>query len=243
MKMKVWKSVGVIFGVIGFGLLIGSYFSYSNARNFLVNSDQTIGTVLRYDSHISESTRDGQTTKTTMYTPLFNYSVNGSDYESKSSISSSSKPYKIGEEVKLLYSKENPNESKEDSFFSIWGASLIMGLIGVIFFSIGSGLTLFALKKSALIKKLKKHGNLINAEIENVFQDTSISINGRHPLVIVAKWIDPNSGEVHSFKSDGTMNNFANLTGASVGVFINPEKKEEYFVDLESIKINLKKSA
>jgi hypothetical protein len=55
----------------------------------------------------------------------------------------SSKPpaYRVGESVRIVYSPNNSEQAKIDSFFGRWGLVMISGVIGVVFLLIGAVIT------------------------------------------------------------------------------------------------------
>ena len=152
--------IGVPFLLVGIGITIAGFFNYQKTNNFLATAQTVNAQVVKYDSHISTSRRKRRTTRTIMYTPLFAYQINGEDFVTKSKSSSSSKPYQIGEKVDIFYNAENPNEIRQNTFFDLWGLSLIFSIMGTIFTLAGLGIT------TLIIKKMKKK-SIINESEQN----------------------------------------------------------------------------
>ena len=137
------------------------------------------------------------------YAPVVEFQTkNGSRIEFISSTSSNPPSYSRGETVEVLYNESSPEKARINGFFSLWGGALIVGLIGLVFFLIGFLIILFGTLKSKNIKKLKESGTRISAEFQSVQQNTSLTVNGRHPFQILAQWQNPSTSKIHIFNSD-----------------------------------------
>jgi hypothetical protein len=124
------KIVGIIFAALGLGMLIGTFFWYRNTRSFLAEATRTEGTVIDLvGSH---------------YRPIVHFTDrHGQEIEFTSSTGSNPPAYSIGQKVEVLYRPNEPQTAAIDSFFSLWGVSVILGGLGGVFFAIGAGIVLF----------------------------------------------------------------------------------------------------
>jgi hypothetical protein len=102
---------GAILAVVGGWFLFTSWAFYSKGV-------KVEGTVVRLES--SQST-DGVT-----YTAVFSYAVDGQSYEVMSGTASDPPLYQKGDVVTLLYDPDNPKSARENSFWDLWGLSLIL---------------------------------------------------------------------------------------------------------------------
>jgi Protein of unknown function (DUF3592) len=69
----------------------------------------------------------------TAYFPVFSFhDAQGAEHTIHSSSGDFPPAYEVGDTVPVLYSTTNPAEAKIDSFFSIWGISLVTGILGGI---------------------------------------------------------------------------------------------------------------
>lgn len=74
------------------------------------------------------------------YTPIFEYQ----DEENNtvtfvSNTTSDYEPYSVGDSVEIVYFPNEPNSEVEISFFSLYGMSLIFGVLGFVFSIAGFG--------------------------------------------------------------------------------------------------------
>ena len=86
----------------------------------------------------------------------------------------------------MLYQEDSPYDAKIKGFFSLWGAALIVGIFGAIFFLIGFSIIFFGMKKTKMVEDLKKNGTRVNAEFQSVQLNTTLKVNGRNPYQILA---------------------------------------------------------
>jgi hypothetical protein len=69
----------------------------------------------------------------TVYYPVFSFhDAQGGEHTVHSSSGSFPPAYEVGDTVPVLYSSSDPTDAKIDSFFSVWGISLITGIIAGI---------------------------------------------------------------------------------------------------------------
>lgn len=123
-----------IFGGIGFILLGIGLIAGIRTVHFLDIAQPVTGKVVDVTSYESIDRDDG--TRTTMYTPVLEYTWNGQVIRNKSNVSTSSMP-EIGGSVALLIDPEDPNDPGEDSFFSNWFVTILLSVMGMIFATVG----------------------------------------------------------------------------------------------------------
>lgn len=119
----------VIVFIIGVGFFIAMGDSCMRQRWFKESAKTTTGKVVGYDEHYSDDTR--------MYAPIFRYEVDGKSYEKKSSLSSSSPQYAIGQQVHILYAPNQPDNGVDDSAQTLYFEAAILGFFGFIFSCVG----------------------------------------------------------------------------------------------------------
>ncbi len=131
---NVGRLVGSIFMILGgIMLTIVVYLIQSNYQ-FAQRAIPIKGEVIGYDNHQSSNDNGGSTT---MYTPTFQYDFVGKTYTHKSSTSSSSPSYEIGEEVDVLVDPNDPNEILIDNFWEKWFLPALLGFMGSMFTGMG----------------------------------------------------------------------------------------------------------
>ena len=217
--------VKYIFGLIGLGMLVGAFFLFTNTQDFLKTAVTADGTVIEL---VSSRSSDSVT-----YAPVVEFQTNdGSRIEFMSSSSSNPPSYSRGETVEVLYQASSPEKARINGFFSLWGAALIVGIIGLVFFLIGFAIILFSVLKSKNIKYLKENGTRISAKFQSVSTNTSVKVNGRHPFQILAQWQNPTTTQLHIFKSDNLwFDPTEHIKGDEISVLIDLDKPKKYYMD------------
>ncbi len=122
---------GLIFGLVGLGLLLGALFSFFNQKEFMESAVTVEGVV------VSEPSQ-----------PLFEYEYEGQIHSFRSSVSSEPPSYYVGEKVVIFVNPEDPTDIMIDTFIDRYLFMIILGGMGSVFFMIGLG-AFFAMKKSA----------------------------------------------------------------------------------------------
>ena len=113
---------------------------------------------------------------------------------------------------------------------------LVSTLIGGPFLALG----LFFLKKIRDSEKTEnevvENGMRVEAVITDIYEDTSITINDRHPWIAEASYDDPKTMTYYTFQVNTGMYPLSEKAlGAKVTVFVDPLDFERYAVDLDSI--------
>ena len=121
---------GVIFSIIGLGLLaVGGYLLF-DSRAFLSDAAATSGTVIS----LVESDEGG-------YAPIVSFVTgDGESLVLRSNVYSEGWIDRRGDTVTILYDPANPEKAKIDSLFQLWGATLIVSGVGVVFSGVGLGI-------------------------------------------------------------------------------------------------------
>jgi len=226
--MKKIKLIKYIFTILGTGILVGTFFIYINASNFLKISITSQGTVVDLLESISSSNNS------IMYNPLVNFiDEKGNSIEFSSSSGSNPPSYTIGEQVEVLYNPEFPNDAKINGFFSIWGGAIITGILGVVFFSIGISIFIFEKRKRITLQYLKQNGTAIQSDLQRVGINNSLAVNGRSPYQIVSQWQNPVTSKLHIFTSDNIWFDPTDFIKTNkIKVFIDRNNPKKYVTDL-----------
>ncbi len=126
------------FTAIG-GLCLGlSFFFRRRTKRFIGESLQTYGDVVG----LHEVHDEGSVT----YAPVIRFTTsNGAVREFTDSTSSRPASHQIGDRIKILYHRQNPRDARIATTFRLYLSSIILGLIGVIFLSVGVAVTMWHL--------------------------------------------------------------------------------------------------
>lgn len=109
-------------------------------------------------------------------------------------------------------------------------------LIQIVFSLSGVALLCQALYRGwneRLAIRLRAQGQVVQARIQGVEPNMAVSVNGRHPFVVLCQWQNPQTQEVHVFRSENLWFDPSDyLKRPQVMVFIEPENPRRYLVDL-----------
>ena len=121
-KNSMWVILYAFFLFLGCALAYFSYQQYQKTQHLLQDGIRTVGIVKRM---VITQDDDG-----TMYSPVFEFTDRANkDHEFKSNISSRPPAYEVGEKVKLVYERKNPDNVKVVSFWGLYAASVIMAMV------------------------------------------------------------------------------------------------------------------
>lgn len=146
MKLNREKSISIkaahsmfILLVSGIILLGITFYLANKTWNFIQSSEKTSGIVVG----MKHSRSGGNDSKRSSYTPIIRYTdLNNNSYEFDSKVSTSSPRYKEGEEVQILYHKDQPEQAEINTFLSLWTGEMIFGFLGLSTFLIGLSMLL-----------------------------------------------------------------------------------------------------
>jgi hypothetical protein len=224
--MKVIATVKYVFTLVGVGMLVGAFLTYRSTNSFLEEAAKAEGTVVE----LVQSRSSNSTT----YKPTVQFTdQNGRAIEFVSSSGSNPPSYSKGEKVEVLYLPTDPQNAKIRGFFSLWGLSVILGLLGGVFFLIGICIMLADTLKEDNYEYLKKTGTPIDTDYQNVELNTAFSINDTHPFRVLTQWQNPLTLEIHIFKSDNLwFDPSSYIRSKKITVFIEKDNPKKYYVDL-----------
>ena len=211
---------------IGLGMLIGAYFLFTNTQDFLKSSLTTTGTV-------TELIRSKSNDSTT-YRPVVEFKTPaGKLIEFTSSSGSNPPSYSRGEVVEVYYDESSPEKAKINGFFTLWGGVTILGLLGLIFFSVGASILVISRKRNNNIEHLKVKGSPIKAKFQSVEINSSYAVNRRNPYQIYAQWKNPMTSELHIFKSENIwFDPTDHINNDEITVLIDRNNPKKYHMDI-----------
>ena len=224
-KLDVNKAFSIVFTGIGlFAIIIGLLIfisSQTKLNKLKTNGFKTEATI----SSIHSSSDDESTTVFVTFTTLDGREITTTlNYYSSSMYT--------GQTIELYYDPENPGKVMVDSnFFIVF--PLVFAGCGSIFLIIG----IVFIKKNREFKKKKNMlismGYSVWADITDFTQNMNVSVNGRHPLNIHARYSE-NERE-YNFKSHDVWLNPEPFFNSKVRVYLDRHDYTVYYVDAESL--------
>ena len=225
-KKNIFYFLSALILVIGIPFAVVSVFELKNTLNLLSNSHKTLGKIVGIEE-------ERQRNRGSMYSPVIKYkSVAGDEYVYSSTTKTGYTSYKIGQEIELIYDKNNPQNARANSFLDIWLLTIILGVGGWVSTIGGIILLLVTLKKKRLEKYLKNHGQKILTDFIGIGKGL-VEINGESGYVINCQWLNPQDNIMHTFKSDDIWFDPTNyLKERKIEVLIDPKDPKKYYIDL-----------
>lgn len=210
---------------IGLCMLLAAGLLFQNTRSFLNSAILTEGTVIDL---VESSPND-----TTVYQPIISFQdQKGEAIEFKSTVGNNPPSYLPGDKVELIYEADNPEGASINNFFSLWGGALIVAGIGAVFTLMGLGIMLTTFLKARNDSYLLRHGTPIETQFQSIKLNESISVNGQHPYCIISHWLNPETSELHIFKSDNLwFDPSEHIKNGLITVFIDKQKPHKYYLD------------
>ncbi len=223
--MKIISKIKYIFIAIGLPMLIGAVFDYYSTVSFLESALSAEGTITDFEEHYN----DGSVT----YRPVVEFvDSNNQLIEFISSTGRGRSVYSLGEKIGVVYSPSNPQQASLDSFFSLWGTTLITTILGASFFSVGIFIFLIGKFKQRKNGYLQRDGVAVNARFQGVRLNHALSVNGRNPYVIDCHWTNPETHRVHIFESDNIwFDPSSYISSEEIRVFMDKKNTRKYYVD------------
>ncbi len=217
------KVIAYVFTLVGIGILVGAFSLYRNTSSFVTEAFRSEGTVV-----------DLVASRSNTYRPTIHFiNQEGKKVEFTSSVGTNPPSYSKGQKVEILYHPTEPQNAKINDFFSLWGGSVILGGMGGVFFTIGTGIILVGVLKNRKDEYLKKNGVPIETKFQSVEINTSLSVNGKHPFVVLTRWQNPSTSELHIFQSNNLWFDPSDyIKSERITVFIERNNPKKYYVDL-----------
>lgn len=223
--VNVLRLVKIIFSLVGLAMLAGALYLVNDTRQYLTRAQKVDGLVIDI---LPVRSSNGTT-----YKPLVQYTdPQGQARTFEPSGSSNPPSYSEGEPVQVFLDPLG-QAPKLDGFMALWGAASIVGGLGVVFTAIGLGLSLAGVLADRRDRRLREQGQVVEATLQSVGQNESVSVNGRHPYVLHCQWLNPQTRELHLFQSEGIwFDPSDHILGDKVKVFIEMGNPRRYLVDL-----------
>jgi len=223
--MRAFDTIKYLFTAVGAVAIVLAAVLYAHTRSFLAHAAHTDGTVIRLEPVRSN---DGTT-----YRPIVRFVYQGRQIEFTSYSSSNPPAFGEGQRVPVAYLESDPYSAKIETFFSLYGASVILSGMGGVFFAIGAGIIFFQVRTQRTDDELRHEGMPITTVYQSVAINNSLAINGRHPFKVLTQWLDPATSEVHVFESHNLWFDPAQfIKQKEITVYVDRANPNKYYMDL-----------
>lgn len=233
MKTMTEKIVAIVFFLIGIGIGVLGVKFHVDSKEFMKTAVETTATIT--DIYVTRDS-DGDAN----HTVYVEFAANGELYDGR--LDSYHSGMYEGGFTKVYYNPENPNDFRGSS--SNW-AGIIMFIMGIVFAAIGGSMLVLGIKNNKKIKELKENGMVINVPIKTIKLNTSYTVNGQHPYILVASYLESATNCTYEFVSDNIWFNVSQIISVNnittVPVYVDSIDKSKYYVDVDSLKQYLEK--
>jgi hypothetical protein len=127
-----------------------------------------------------------------------------------------------------VYTLTTGTETTE--FSEEWIGPLIFAGMGLLFTAIGGGVLYSQAKQKAKRELLIRTGRKVRAVISEVYYNTSISMNNRHPQIV--ECVAEVSGKKQTFKSHNIWSHTTFAPAQEVTVYVDPRDASNYWVEV-----------
>ncbi|GAB3928228.1 hypothetical protein GCM10011575_11830 [Microlunatus endophyticus] len=221
--------VGAVFAPVGIILLVVCAVTTTSSVHFRATATSTTGTVVDVASQLSCSNSGGGCT--TDYYPVVRFTAtDGRQITFRSHTGTNSRPA-IGKQVTVLYQAGHPEDARLSGFVSQWLAPLITGVLGIVFTGVGLLLITVYVRRRRIDSWLEANGTRVEAEVIRIARNPQVEINRVNPWQVFADWVDPTTGQHHTFASENFMQDPAQAYPGlkTVQVLIDPSRPDDRY--------------
>lgn len=229
--MKILKIISAVFSTAGIGMLVVSFFIFSNTSRFIANATEAEGKVIAFER--SRSSSSSGASSSTTYRPVVEFTTaTGKKIEFTSSVGSSPPSHQVGESVTVLYNPADPYSARIKSFFQLWFGFLIVFFLGLVFAAIGVGMIFVRSRGKKRAEWLRRHGRRMPTSVTGVELNRAFQVNGRSPYRIYSQSPDPASNTVRVYQSENIWFDPSEyIKGETIDVLVDPANPKRYVMD------------
>jgi hypothetical protein len=227
--MNVVRLVQRVFLSVGVAMLAASVYLAHGTQRFLGRATERPGVVVELVESRSNSSNGG-----TSYTPRVAYTgLDGEAHQLVPGYSSNPPSHAVGEAVTVLLDPQGGQPPRLRGFMSLWFAPTLAAGLGSVFLLVGGTMAALGWRSERRANWLREHGQPVEARVEGVERNQNVRLNGRHPFVVVCQWQNPQTREVHVFRSRNLgFDPAPYLDRKLLRVFIDPQRPSRHLVDL-----------
>ena len=135
-----------IFALVGGAMLVAARWQFTRRRAFVQDSAIASGTIVELIEERVRNTTSGSMNDEISYFPKVKFQTpSGREVTFQSETGRGWKAGQIGRTVAVRYRPDQPDVAEIDSFMSLWGVTLVLGVVGGGFLFAGLGMILVGL--------------------------------------------------------------------------------------------------
>ena len=135
-----------IFALVGGTILVAAWWQFTQRRAFVRHSAIASGTIVDLiEERSSDMTSDSMNEEISYFPKVKFQTPSGREVIFQSAMGSGRKAGRIGRTVAVRYRADQPDVAEIDSFMSLWGVTLVWGVVGAGFLFAGLGMILVGL--------------------------------------------------------------------------------------------------
>ncbi len=124
-------TLGIVFSLVGGLLALIAVFLFIRTKNFMGKAQEVKGTVI--EMVYSSGSDDGGG-----YAPVYQFNtLDGQSIEVHDNLSSNPPRFKVGQTIEVLYDPENPQKARIKKWMNLYFASVLLGVLGLVFGGVG----------------------------------------------------------------------------------------------------------
>jgi hypothetical protein len=218
--------IKILIAFSGAALLAYAAVSRQDTRSFLANAERAKGTVVKL--------APGHANKSGSLRPVILFTDRSGNPVAFIAHAGSRQPaFRRGNNVRVLYLPQKPEEARIDSFSRLRGGLLLSGFTGTIFLLAAAVMFTAPLRKKRRIRMLMERGLAIETHLEAVEQITGIKSGGISRFQVVSQWTNPVTGIKHRFRSGYLREDPSEyIVTEKIRVFIQGNNPKKYCVYL-----------
>jgi len=120
-----------------------------------------------------------------------------------------------------------------------WIMPMIFMIQGLIFTPLGLGFFLPEHRRRKRRKRLMEYGVQYQAEITDIYYNTSVNINWQSPLIVECMYIDRRGDKILVKSGSIWLRGYAEKEDFYATVYVNPDDLEDYHVEVGVHEMNL----
>ncbi len=226
--------LGIIFFIIGFCACVAGFGFLSSHRDFMDNAETTTAEITDIKSeyyYTKNNNRNNNNSKRNKrkvrYHVMIEYTVDGQLYERP--LNEYNSDMYVGQEIEIYYNPDKPSEIGTGTDIG----TIVCFSIGLPFLATGAVFIIINIVLAGKKKNLLKNGDVMSGTVMNVYENTSVRINGRHPYKADVQVVNPFDGETYLYSTKNISEDISHLMGQTVTVYVDKKNKRKYYVAIE----------